>query len=221
MHTTVKIPKLLEDTYIFPDPLRADKNGLLAWGGDLHPQRLLEAYAQGIFPWFSKNDPLLWWSPDPRAILYPYELKISKSFRQSIGKYEVRFNVDFAQIMATCKDMRADTWIDWRMQEAYLKLHEMGYAKSVGTYLDGVLVGGLYGVMMGAVFCGESMFSKERDASKVALAKLCEMMVQAGGDFIDCQMPTDHLLSLGAIKIYRKDFIKKLSISRDKKVVFL
>lgn len=219
MSTTVEIPRLLEDEYIFPNPLDALDEGLLAWGGDLRSERLLCAYKQGIFPWYSKNDPILWWSPNPRLILYPQDLKVSKSLRQSIRKYELRYNTNFEAVISTCKELRKDTWISDAMQEAYIKLHKIGYAKSIETYLDGELVGGLYGVLIGSVFCGESMFSTKSDASKVALWKLCQMMIKSNADFIDCQMPTEHLMSLGAVKISREDFIKKILTCKDKKVV--
>lgn len=220
MSTKVEIPRLLEDTYIFPDPLKAHDQGLLAWGGDLSVPRLLEAYRHGIFPWYSQDDPILWWSPNPRAILNPRDLKVSKSLRQSIRKYELRVDTNFEAVISTCKNIRKDTWISDAMLEAYIKLHKLGYAKSIETYSDGALVGGLYGVMIGSVFCGESMFSIKNDASKVALWKLCQMMIESQADFIDCQMPTSHLMSLGAVEISRKDFLKKIFTCKDKKVVF-
>jgi leucyl/phenylalanyl-tRNA--protein transferase len=218
LSTTVKIPKLLEEEFIFPNPLKAHEQGLLAWGGDLCEQRLLSAYHQGIFPWYSKGDPILWWSPDPRLILFPQNLKVSKSFKQSIKKYEIRFNTNFEAVISTCKDLRKDTWISEQMQEAYINLHKLGIAKSVETYYEDALVGGLYGVMVGSVFCGESMFSTKSDASKVALWGLCQMMIKSGGDFIDCQMPTSHLISLGAQIMEREEYLKRLSTCKDKKV---
>lgn len=217
----VQIPKLLKDDYTFPNPEEALDEGLLAWGGDLSELRLISAYENGIFPWFSKGDPLLWWSPNPRAILYPKDLKISKSLSRSIKKFEIRTNENFEKVIFTCKSIREDTWISEGMQKAYIKLHKRGIAKSVECYFEGELVGGLYGVKVGSIFCGESMFSLKTDASKVALWYLCQKMIEFQADFIDCQMPTSHLLSLGAVKIPRTQFLKKLKICKNKKVDFI
>jgi leucyl/phenylalanyl-tRNA--protein transferase len=214
----VEIPKLLDDEYVFPNPRSATSHGLLAWGGDLSVERLLSAYKSGIFPWYSKNDPILWWSPDPRLLLFPNDFIVTKSLKKSRKKFEVNFNSDFEKVISTCKELREDTWITDEMLEAYISLHVEGFAKSVECYQDGELVGGLYGVQIGSVFCGESMFSKVSDASKVALWNLCEVMGKNGGDFIDCQMPTEHLISLGASIVKRDDFLNKLSTCKDKKV---
>jgi leucyl/phenylalanyl-tRNA--protein transferase len=214
----VEIPKLLDDEYVFPNPRSATSHGLLAWGGDLSVERLLSAYKSGIFPWYSKNDPILWWSPDPRLLLFPNDFRVTKSLKKSRKKFEVNFNSDFEKVISTCKELREDTWITDEMLEAYISLHVEGFAKSVECYQDGELVGGLYGVQIGSVFCGESMFSKVSDASKVALWNLCEVMGKNGGDFIDCQMPTEHLISLGASIVKRDDFLNKLSTCKDKKV---
>lgn len=218
MSTTVEIYKLRDDDFTFPNPKEATNHGLLAWGGDLSVGRLLEAYENGIFPWYSKDDPILWWSPNPRLLLFPDELRVTKSLKKSRKKFEIRFNTNFKEVISTCKDLRSDTWISEEMKEAYISLHVEGFAKSVECYQDDKLVGGLYGVQIGSVFCGESMFSKVSDASKVALWELCEVMKQKGGDFIDCQMPTEHLLSLGARVVAREDFLEMLRICRDKKV---
>jgi leucyl/phenylalanyl-tRNA--protein transferase len=216
--STVEIPKLLDDAYIFPDPYKATDHGLLAWGGDLSLKRLLSAYQNGIFPWYSKNDPILWWSPNPRLVLFPQDFKVSKSLKKSRKKFTIRYNTSFKEVISTCKELRQDTWISDAMKKAYISLHVKGHAKSIECYQNEKLVGGLYGVVIGSVFCGESMFSTVSDASKVALWVLCEQMSKSGGDFIDCQMPTDHLLSLGAVAIDRKDYLKMLYTCKGKRV---
>lgn len=192
-------------------------NGLLAAGGDLSPERLLAAYRLGIFPWSSAGEPLLWWSPDPRMVLFPDELKISRSFAKVLRnhRYEVRFDTCFARIMAECAASRhgqPGTWITDEMQTGYLRLHQLGYAHSVETWIDGQLVGGFYGVAIGRVFYGESMFSRVSDASKIALAHLCRYLVQRGFAVIDCQMNTPHLASLGAREIPRREFVAGLAL---------
>ena len=211
MQQEILIPKLNQNNYIFPDPKLSSKEGLVAWGGDLNPLRLITAYKNGIFPWYSQNDPILWWSPDPRLVLFLNEFKISKSLKKSIKKYQVKFNTDFEKVISNCKDVREmsseGTWIDENMKKAYIKLHKMGYAYSVETYYDNELIGGLYGVIIGKVFCGESMFSKKSDASKVALAFLVEKLKKDKFHFIDCQTPTSHLISLGAREISRDEFL--------------
>ena len=217
MSTQVQIPKLFDDQFIFPNPYKASEKGLLAWGGDLSDKRLLSAYNSGIFPWYSKNDPLLWWSPDPRLILLPSEFKITRSLKKSRKKFTIKYNTNFEEVISTCKDIRKDTWISDAMKEAYISLHVKGYAKSIECYQNEKLVGGLYGIQIGSVFCGESMFSKVSDASKVALWALCDIMKSSGGSFIDCQMPTDHLMSLGAMCIKRDDFLDMLSTCKEEK----
>lgn len=214
----IEIPQLLEDNHIFPDPYKATDHGLLAWGGDLKVDRLLKAYRSGIFPWYSPNDPLLWWSPNPRLLLFPQEFKITKSLKKSKKKFTMKYNTNFEEVISTCKDLRNDTWISEEMKQAYISLHKKGYAKSIECYQDDKLVGGLYGVQIGSIFCGESMFSKVNDASKVALWELCDIMLKNGGDFIDCQMPTDHLISLGAQVANREDYLNLLSTCKEKKV---
>jgi len=188
-----------------------DPNGLLAAGGDLSSERLLDAYRHGIFPWFSEGDPILWWSPDPRMILIPAELKISRSLGKSLRNrsYEARFDSAFDEVMAGCAAPRKGepgTWISGAMIEAYRGLYRLGYAHSVETWIDGELAGGLYGVAIGRVFFGESMFSHARDASKIALAALVAHLESAGFGLIDCQMRTRHLESLGAREIPRRRF---------------
>lgn len=214
MATKILIPQLHPQDYTFPDPSDASDEGLLAWGGDLKPERLLRAYVQGIFPWFNEGDPILWWSPDPRLILLPSEMKISKSLRKSMKHYEVRYDTCFETVMRQCLETRVSqgqkSWISEDLITAFCALHVKGFAHSVETFDEGKLVGGLYGLYLGGVFCGESMFSIKRDASKVALAGLCEKIRLLGGDFIDCQLPTDHLQSLGASVISRDAFLKRL-----------
>lgn len=218
MSTQVPIYKLLDNSYEFPEPQDALDDGLLAWGGDLCSQRVIQAYKNGIFPWYNEGDPILWWSPNPRLLLFPKDFKISKSLKKSRKKFTIKFNENFEEVIFTCKQIREDTWISEDMLKAYKSLHVKGYAKSVECYRDEKLVGGLYGVVIGSVFCGESMFSRATDASKVALWALCEEMSKSGGDFIDCQLPTEHLLGLGAKEINRKDFLEKLFTCRDKKM---
>ena len=208
------IPKLTNFNYIFPNPAKSSKEGLVAWGGDLNPNRVVSAYLQGIFPWYNEDDPILWWSPDPRLILYPKDLKISKSLKKSLKKFEVKINHDFSSTIKSCRDVRIQkgegSWIIDEVIECYEELYKKGLVKSFETYLDGELVGGLYGVDLGRVFCGESMFSKARDASKVALVSLSEYCLENGYEFIDCQIPTEHLKSMGAVEISRDEFLKKL-----------
>jgi leucyl/phenylalanyl-tRNA--protein transferase len=210
------IPWLDRDTP-FP-PIQAalkDPNGLLAAGGDLSPERLLEGYRHGIFPWFSEGDPILWWSPDPRMILFPAELRISRSLGKTLRNrsYEAHFDSAFDEVMAGCAAPRRGepgTWINGAMIEAYRGLHRLGYAHSVETWIDGELAGGLYGVAVGGVFFGESMFSRARDASKIALAALVAHLTSAGFGLIDCQMRTRHLETLGAREIPRRRFSRLL-----------
>ena len=194
---------------------REEPNGLLAVGGDLSPRRLLEAYRLGIFPWFSEGDPILWWSPDPRMVLFPDELKVSRSLAKALRnrRYEIRFDCDFAGVIRACsapRDGQPGTWITPEMRSAYLRLHQLGYAHSVETWMDGELAGGLYGVALGAAFFGESMFARVRDASKIALVHLVRKLHAEGFGMIDCQMRTGHLASLGAREIPRTRFSRKL-----------
>ena len=203
---------------IFPalEKALAEPNGLLAAGGDLSPQRLLAAYRRGIFPWYSRGEPILWWSPDPRMVLVPAELKISRSLAKTLrnASYEVRLDTAFSVVIRTCagkpRNGQAGTWITREMQAAYCELHRLGHAHSVETWIDGKLAGGLYGIAIGRAFYGESMFADERDASKIALAHLCAYLKQRGFGIIDCQMETVHLASLGARPIPRRDFAARL-----------
>ena len=202
----------------FPPPARAlqSPNGLLAAGGDLSPQRLLSAYSQGIFPWYSEGEPILWWSPDPRMVLFPAEFRISHSLAKTLrkGRHEVRFDSAFAAVMQACAAPRRGqdgTWITGAMRAAYLGLHRLGYAHSVETWIDGELAGGLYGVALGRMFFGESMFTQRSDCSKVALAHLVRRLVAWNFCLIDCQMVTGHLASLGAHPISRVEFNERLA----------
>jgi len=191
-------------------------NGLLAAGGDLSPQRLIAAYRRGIFPWYSDSDPLLWWSPDPRMVLAPDQLKISRSLAKTLrhSHYEVRLDTSFAEVIRACavapRAGQNGTWIAPEMQSAYIELHRLGHAHSVETWRDGQLTGGLYGVALGRAFFGESMFSRATDASKIALAHLCAFLRRENFGIIDCQMETSHLSSLGAVPIPRANFIAAL-----------
>jgi len=203
----------LEDP--FPPVERAlrDPNGLLAAGGDLSAARLLDAYAGGIFPWFGDDDPLLWWSPDPRMVLLARELHVSRSLRRVIrsGRFAITLDTAFADVMAGCSEPRADhdgTWITAEMKVAYRELEALGYAHSVEAWSGGELVGGLYGVALGRMFYGESMFSRQRDASKAALVYLVRQLERWGFEMVDCQMSTSHLASLGAHDIPRAEFLK-------------
>lgn len=191
----------------------ADPNGLLAVGGDLSPERLLSAYRQGIFPWYEEGQPLLWWSPDPRTVLPPCSVHLSRSMRKFIRKchFSVTFDRDFPAVIQACaepRDYTDNTWITPTMQRAYIELHRRGHAHSVEIWEADELVGGLYGVAIGKAFFGESMFSRRTNASKTAFLALAWHLRDLGCELIDCQMPTEHLNSLGAVEISRSDFIR-------------
>ena len=197
----------------FPPIEHATKEGIVAIGGDLSTERLLLAYKSGIFPWYSEGEPILWWSPDPRFVLFPDEIKISKSMKKVINKniFEIRYNTAFREVISNCSKLRVDkegTWITDDMIEAYCKLHELGYARSVETWHDGRLVGGLYGIHIGRCFFGESMFSTMTNASKFALIMLAENLKEKKYLLIDCQVYTNHLASMGAKEIPRNEFLR-------------
>jgi len=204
---------LSSDDIRFPPPEEAEENGLLAVGGDLSPARLILAYRMGIFPWYSEGEPILWWSPDPRMILFPYKIKISHSLRRVLKnkRYQVTFNKDFPAVIECCQKARLDkgesTWITSDMKKAYMELHSLGYACSVETWENEKLVGGLYGVIVGNCFCGESMFSIKPDSSKVALVALAEKFAGIPGAVIDCQIPSRHLERMGAEVVSRVQFL--------------
>jgi leucyl/phenylalanyl-tRNA--protein transferase len=207
--------RLVDDT-VFPPPDYADASGLIAVGGDLSSERLLEAYRVGIFPWYSEDQPILWWSPDPRFVLDLDQFKFSRSLQKTLRKkvFHVTFDRVFEEVIAACaevpRDGQSGTWITPEMRDAYTKLHGLGYAHSVESWFEGELVGGLYGVSLGKAFFGESMFHRKTDASKVALAVLVEKLQKWGFHFIDSQMTTEHMHRLGAEEIPRRIFLKKL-----------
>jgi len=209
----------LTEEIIFPPPQLADKTGLLAVGGDLCKERLLLAYSLGIFPWYSEDEPILWWSPDPRLVLYPGEITLSKSLEKVIkkGVFDVTFDAAFGQVIKLCalagRRKNEGTWILSDMIDAYCALHESGFAHSVEAWKDGTLAGGLYGVSLGGCFFGESMFTLESNASKVAFACLVEYLKENFFDLIDCQVSTGHLKRFGAKEIQRNLFLKQLKKS--------
>lgn len=207
---------LLNDTHQFPPIDTADENGLLAIGGDLHPDRLIKAYKKGIFPWYNEDEPICWWSPDPRFVLFPSELLVSKSMKKIIQNniFEFRINSAFEEVMRNCKTIfRPDqdgTWISNDVIYAYNKLHQLGYAHSAEAWLDNKLIGGLYGIQLGGVFFGESMFSTVSNASKFAFIKYVQYLKDNSIQLIDCQIYTSHLESLGAKMISRNEFSRLL-----------
>jgi len=198
------------DSFPHPEQALKDPDGLLAVGGDLSVARLMAAYRRGIFPWYQDDQPILWWSPDPRAVLFPREFHVSRSLRRTVrrNRFSVSVDCDFAGVICGCAALRLDpgTWITSEMAGAYQRLHDEGYAHAIETWSDGELVGGLYGVNIGRVFFGESMFSVQPDASKVALVKLVTICRQLGIELIDCQIASTHLASLGSRQISRHEF---------------
>ena len=208
------IPEVNRYNYLFPNPRLSSSEGLVAWGGDLNPNRILSAYMKGIFPWYNETDPILWWSPNPRLVLYPQDIKISKSLKRSMKKFEVRIDTDFESVIKKCREVRVDkaegTWIIEEVIEAYIEIHKQGLAKSFEVYHDGELVGGLYGIDLGKIFCGESMFQTKSDASKTALVYLAQYCIENGYEMIDCQVSSEHLKSMGAFEMERDLFLDKL-----------
>ncbi len=202
----------LTDELVFPNPALAEKNGLVAIGGDLSVNRLLLAYSQGIFPWYSDNEPPLWWFTDPRLVLFPDEFKISKRFTRTLrnSNFDITFDKNFSQVINTCANIRREssegTWIGEDMKKAYNDLHHAGYAHSVECWLDGELAGGLYGLAIGKIFFGESMFTNISNGSKAALVALVKHLKQQDFAVIDCQMTTEHLVSFGAREISGEEF---------------
>jgi len=207
---------ILNKSLYFPPVVTANANGVVALGGDLSTERLLLAYNSGIFPWYSEGYPIAWYSPDPRMVLFPKAIKISKSMRHLLKKkpFEIRYNSAFAKVIHKCKTIKRNgetgTWITNDMEKAYNELHKQGWAKSVEVYQENELVGGLYGIDLGHVFCGESMFSKVSNASKVAFIWLADYLDKHNYKLIDCQVYNEHLESLGAVEISRKEFLSYL-----------
>jgi len=215
------IPQLNKHEIIFPHANNANEDGIVAWGGNLTPSRLLKAYQNGIFPWYSKNDPIIWWSPNPRLIMEIDDFKLSRSLKKSIKKFEYKFDTNFTKVIRRCglkqRNNQDGTWIQEEIIEAYETLHGMGIAHSIESYQDGEIVGGLYGVVVGKVFCGESMFADVSDASKAAYSVLIKHLKKWGYDFVDCQVPTNHLKSLGAKEVTRGCFLGRLEkVNMDK-----
>ena len=202
----------LTEKIIFPPPELAEENGLLAVGGDLSTKRLLLAYSNGIFPWYSAGEPILWWCPSPRLVIFPDEFKVPKRLARFIKqkKYAVTMDQAFQQVIMACASgtdrQEKGTWIDDDMIDAYTHLHELGFAHSVECWLDGKLVGGLYGIALGRIFFGESMFSRQSNASKVAFVYLAEKLLERDFDLIDCQLKTEHLIQFGAREIPGNEF---------------
>jgi len=215
------LPQLHEE-HLFPSAREASEEGLVAFGGDLNPHRILEAYKGGIFPWYGPEDPILWWSPNPRLVLFPQNFKKSKSFRRVLRNkgFEVCFDRAFESVISHCsalpREGQEGTWLSSEMKRAYIELHKMGFAHSVETYYEGELVGGLYGLAIGKGFFGESMFSLMSDASKVSLYALSDICVKKSYDFIDCQVETAHLVKWGAQLIERNDFLDVLEKTLEK-----
>lgn len=207
----------LSDDLVFPPPEMAEDNGLLAIGGDLSPQRLMLAYLMGIFPWFSEGDPILWWSPSPRLILELPDFRVAKRLQRVIdqGRFDIKVDTAFRQVIESCAEtprpIGEGTWITPEMTEAYCRLHDLGFAHSVEAWQGDELAGGLYGIALGAVFFGESMFARVTDSSKVAMAALVSRLGKWDFDFIDCQVRTEHLVSLGAKEIAGDEFRTRLA----------
>lgn len=215
----------LDENIVFPPPSLADPQGILAVGGDLQVERLLLAYSMGIFPWYNDDEPIIWWSPDPRFVLFPDKLKISKSMRPLLRKeaFELSIDKNFESVVQNCQKTvrpgQSGTWITQEMLQAYVKLHELGYAHSVELYQNNLLVGGLYGVSIGKCFFGESMFSNISNASKYGFILFVKKLQELGFKLIDCQVHTNHLESLGAELISRADFLKILDENNEEETI--
>ena len=216
----------LSEQVAFPPPQLSRDDGLLALGGDLSEERLVLAYSMGIFPWFNPGDPILWWSPDPRLVLYPKELRVNRSLRKTLGRgrYEITIDRAFDRVIRACGEVSRPegegTWIVPEMEDAYLRLHQSGLAHSVEAWQEGELVGGLYGVSLGRAFFGESMFALAPDASKVCFVRLVNWLEREGFHFVDCQVTTDHLMRFGAQEIPRDRFLRELSFALKEKPSF-
>ncbi len=219
----MRLVQLSRHSLAFPSPEGAlrEPNGLLALGGDLSPSRLLMAYQRGIFPWFSPGDPILWWSPDPRAVLWPEQFHLSRSMKRFHARspYRVTLNHAFDQVIEGCaSDRHEGTWITRDVVLAYRRLHELGYAHSIEVWQDNTLVGGMYGVAQGTLFCGESMFSRAVNASKTALLVFCRHFIEHGGQLVDCQVLNEHTASLGATEITRHQYLQHLASFRQQRM---
>ncbi|MBF9000778.1 MULTISPECIES: leucyl/phenylalanyl-tRNA--protein transferase [Vibrio] len=221
---TIYLTELAPDNFLFPSPFEAleEPNGLLAFGGDLNPQRILNAYRQGIFPWYGPGEPILWWSPSPRAVFYPKTFKPSKSVKkfQRKQKYDISLNMATEKVIEQCAALRPpeETWLNNDMRMAYKQLSRMGKCHSVEVWEDEELVGGLYGLSIGRLFCGESMFSIADNASKIALWYFCHHFTQHQGELIDCQVMNPHLASLGATELPRSQFMQTLLSLKEQNV---
>ena len=218
MSRALQLPRLADDPHgPFPPTSKARRspNGLLAWGGDLHPERVLKAYRMGVFPWFEEGQPPLWWSPAPRCVLFPPEVYTSRRTRRrfNTGRYRITADTAFDDVIAGCAEPRKaeeSTWITAEMRDAYSELHRMGYAHSVEVWGEDVLIGGIYGLLIGRIFFGESMFSRATDTSKIALIALCRHLEHESIDLLDCQVGNPHLYRMGARDITRKEFELRL-----------
>lgn len=214
-----KLNKFNQD---FPPATLANEDGLLAFGADLVASRVIKAYREGIFPWYSEGDPILWWSPNPRFILELDDFKLRRSLKKKLKHFDIKIDTSFDQVIKNCQSIPRDdqdgTWITTDVIESFNELHTLGYAHSIEAFYEGKLVGGLYGLAIGSVFCGESMFALKSDASKVAFAFLVEKLKLWGFSFIDAQVPTPHLKSLGAKEVSRDEFLEKLFLHRDDEV---
>jgi leucyl/phenylalanyl-tRNA---protein transferase len=217
-------PRLLRGDQLLPDPEESDARGLVAVGGDLRPDRLIDAYRRGIFPWYSEGLPILWHSPDPRFVLEPKHLQVNRSLRKSLRRnpYRLSFDTAFSEVVQRCSEVprpgQDGTWITNDMMAAYDRLFALGHAHSVEAWFDGQLVGGVYGVAVGALFCGESMFALAPDASKIAFVKLIHQLDRWGFGLIDCQVYTEHLDRFGAVEWPRARFLAKLAALRERKL---
>lgn len=211
------------DLPVFPNPDQAatDPDGLLAVGGNLQPETLLSAYNQGIFPWYNQNDPIMWWSPSERCVIQPQRLHISRSLKKYMarGKFAISRNSAFVEVIKACanRENGDETWITSDMIEAYIKLHQLGHAHSLEVWDGDSLIGGIYGLEIGRIFCGESMFSRAKNGSKIALVYLCQHMINRGFKLLDCQLVNPHLMSMGAESIPRNTFLSMLYNYRDQK----
>ena len=217
---------ILGESFEFPSPNDADEIGIVAFGGDLHPDRIFKAYKEGIFPWFESDESLAWWSPDPRMILFLDKLKVSKSFKAFLRKtnYKVTFNKDFEFVINSCANIKRigqnGTWITKGLIDSFTQLHKTGKVISVEVWDDDEIVGGLYGIDLGDIFCGESMFSIQKNASKISMAYLAAHLIEGGFEFIDTQFYSEHLKQFGTKKIMKSEYLKLLSRNRNKPKIF-